>query len=235
MQEYGYIERNLAAVRARIEAARAAANGAPVTLVAVTKSASDAEFLALMRLGVTDFGENRVQCYRARRELLAEAGITAAPHLIGTLQRNKVKYIADSVTLIQSLDSLSLAEEIEKQAAKACRVIPVLIEINSDREENKSGVLPEAAEELARAVASLPHLSLVGLMTMGRDRSDPEEYRPAFRETRALFEKFKAAGLFGTDAPVLSMGMSDSYEVAVSEGATMVRVGRTLFRRENEN
>ncbi len=232
MQDYGYIEKNLADVRARIAAARAAVGGAPVTLVAVTKSASDEEFLALMRLGVTDFGENRVQCYRQRMELLAGAGLSAAPHLIGTLQRNKVKYIADSVSLIQSVDSLSLAEEIEKQAAKAARTIPVLLEINSDREENKSGVLPEGAEELARAVASLPHLSLVGLMTMGSDHADPEEYRPAFRRTRALLEQFRAAGLFATDSPVLSMGMSDSYEVAISEGATLVRVGRTLFRKE---
>ena len=231
MQDFGYIKENLARVKEELLSAARKSGTAPATLVAVTKSATDEEFLALMRLGIADFGENRVQNYRRRMELLAAEGLTPRAHLIGSLQKNKVKYIADSVSLIQSLDSLSLAEEIEKQAAKKDRRIPVLIEINSGREENKGGILPEDALAFARELSRFPHLSPTGLMTMGPDYDEPEQYRGVFRETRGLLLTLQADGLFDTKTPTLSMGMSDSYAVAAAEGATMVRVGRTLFHK----
>ena len=189
--------------------------------------------LALAACGVTAMAENRVQNFSARRALLSSHGFSPALHLIGTLQTNKVKYIAADVSVIQSVDSLHLAAEIEKQAAKAGRTLDVLCEINSGREAQKSGVLPEEALDVCRALTGgdYPHLCLRGLMTMAPAVEEEEAYRPYFRETKALFDRCVAEGLFGTD-PILSMGMSDSYRVATEEGATMVRVGRGLFKKD---
>ena len=203
--------------------------GREITLVAVTKSGSDEELLALAHAGVSDIGENRPGELQRRGELLMKAGYMPRLHEIGNLQRNKVKLIIGEVDLIHSLDSLSLAEEIEKQAKKIGRKVRVLVEINSAREEQKGGIMPEEAEDFTLKLKELPHIEVAGLMTMGPVCADPEDIRPYFRETKEIFDRLNRKRLF-TEG-ILSMGMSDSYKVAIEEGATLVRVGRKLFNR----
>ena len=222
-----YIERNLSDVRAALNAAeRAAGREGKTVMIAAVKYASPAEIVALLDAGVTDVGENRVQQLTANLPLYERAGVRV--HFIGSLQTNKVKYIIDRVDMIHSLDSEHLAQEIEKRAAAKGRVIDVLVEINSGREEAKSGVLPEAAEALAAAVLPLAHLRLRGFMTMGPHCESEDEYRAYFAETVALGRAiWQTLGLAGE--PLFSMGMSESFPAAVREGAAFVRVGRRLF------
>jgi pyridoxal phosphate enzyme (YggS family) len=137
--------------------------------------------------------------------------------------------IIEDVSLIHSLDSLSLAEEIDKQAKRVGRVVDVLVEINSAREEQKGGILPECAEEFILSLGRLKNLRVCGLMTMGPVVDDPEQMRPYFRQTKELYDVLNRKSLF--EGGILSMGMSDSYAVAIEEGATLVRVGRKLFNR----
>lgn len=225
---YAYIGENLASICERC-ASRALALGVPVpTLLAVTKSATAEEVRAL----VTDFGqraiaENRTSLFCERYELFSDEE-RPEMHLIGSLQTNKVKYIAGKVALIHSLDSLRLAAEIEKQSAKRDIVTRVLLEVNSGREEAKGGVLPEEAEAFAHAVReNYPHLSLSGVMTMA---PICEDARPYFRETAKLYHRLLDGGVIDGEG-VLSMGMSNSFEAAIEEGATVVRIGRALFYR----
>lgn len=231
-EEFSYVRRNVEAVLAELEAIAARTGHPAPTLIPVTKSASDGEVLALAACGVTAVAENRVPNYRARRELLAANGIRLDLHLIGSLQTNKVKYIAEDVALIQSLDSLRLAEEIAKRGESVGRRIPVLIEINIGREENKGGILPEELDSFYESLAPLSSLSVVGLMTMAPALPTEEEYRPYFRAVKKMFDAMRDAGKFATDAPILSMGMSDSYRIAAEEGATAVRIGRRLFMKD---
>ena len=203
--------------------------GREITLVAVTKSGSDEELIALMECGVTDIGENRPQELRRRGDLLHSAGHSPKLHEIGNLQRNKVKMIIEDVQLIHSLDSLPLAEEIDKQARKAGRVVDVLVEINSAEEEQKGGIMPSDAEEFITELGRYENIRVRGLMTMGPVVDDPEELRPYFRLTRQLYDRLNRR--FDFNGGILSMGMSDSYAVAIEEGATLVRVGRKLFNR----
>ena len=205
--------------------------GRQVTLVAVTKSGSDDELIALAGAGIGDIGENRPSELKRRGELLAKWGFTPALHEIGNLQRNKVKLIIETVDLIHSLDSIPLAAEIDKQAGRIGRIIPVLIEINSGREEQKGGVLPEDAEEFYKQLCCFSNIKVSGLMTMGPVCEDAELLRPFFRETKALFDKLNSTHGF-PDGGILSMGMSDSYKVAIEEGSTLVRVGRKLFEKK---
>jgi pyridoxal phosphate enzyme (YggS family) len=203
--------------------------GREITLVAVTKSGSDEELIALMECGVTDIGENRPQELRRRGDLLHSAGHSPKLHEIGNLQRNKVKMIIEDVQLIHSLDSLPLAEEIDKQARNAGRVVDVLVEINSAEEEQKGGIMPDLAEEFITELSTYENIRVRGLMTMGPVVDDPEELRPYFRLTRELYDRLNRK--FDFNGGILSMGMSDSYAVAIEEGATLVRVGRKLFNR----
>nr|MBE6544607.1 YggS family pyridoxal phosphate-dependent enzyme [Oscillospiraceae bacterium] len=203
--------------------------GRDITLVAVTKSGSDEELLALAEAGIGDIGENRPGELRRRGDLLSDRGFTPKLHEIGNLQRNKVKLIIESVSLIHSLDSLALAAEIDKQAKKVGRTVPVLIEINSAREEQKGGILPEEAEDFLLELKHFSAIQVAGLMTMGPVCENAEEMRPYFRETKELFDRLNRN--HGFEGGILSMGMSDSYAVAIEEGATLVRVGRKLFNR----
>ncbi len=227
MNEFDYIRRNYEELNEEIERLSSSLGYAPPTLVAVTKSGSDEELLALAAAGARNIGENRPGEVKRRGEILRSAGFSPKMHEIGSLQTNKVKLIIESADLIHSLDSERLAREIDKRAEAAGRKMPVLIEINSAREEQKGGILPEAAEEFAASLKEYGHLSLRGLMTMGPLSDEGEALRPYFRETKKLFDKL--SGYFDTDAPILSMGMSDSYRVAIEEGSTLVRVGRRLF------
>jgi pyridoxal phosphate enzyme (YggS family) len=176
----------------------------------------------LISLGATIIGENKVNELLEKYEQYDKR---ASLHFIGTLQRNKVKYIYDKVDMIHSVDKMSLAEEINKQCAKIGKVMDVLIEVNSGREENKSGAMPEDVATLVRDCSALPYLNVRGLMTMAPRCETKEEYMKYFSLTRALFDE-----IFGNDDnAVLSMGMSQSYEYAIEAGSTLVRLGSTIF------
>jgi len=229
MDNYSYIKRNYEALVAEIKEYEARLSR-KIKLVCVTKSGTDEELLALCRLGVECIGENRPGELARRGALLSEAGLFPELHEIGNLQRNKVKLIIGSTSLIHSLGSLSLAEEINRQAEKLGRVVPVLIEINSGREENKGGIMPECAEEFYHKVKELPNLCVRGLMTMGPVCECAEDSRKYFRQTKEIFDYLSKSESFGEDG-ILSMGMSDSYKVAIEEGSTLVRVGRRLFMK----
>ena len=223
-----YLETNLQAVRREIAAATTAAGrAAEPAMVAAVKYASPEELAGLLVLGVTAVGENRVQQLLEHWEALERENLRV--HFIGTLQKNKVKYIIDKVSMIHSVDSLSLAQEIEKQAAKHGIVMDVLVEINSGMEENKSGVSPDGAAALCKEIAQFSHLNLRGFMTMAPKCEKNEEYRKYFHKTSQLCLDIWQKTLHNIGRPILSMGMSDSFEIAIEEGADIVRVGRALF------
>ena len=231
MTAFSYVDENLAEIRARIDAARERSGGREVTLLAAVKYTDTAHINYLHSLGVCDIGENRVQQLLEHWEELERKNLRV--HFIGTLQKNKVKYIIDKVSMIHSLDSLSLAAEIEKQAAKRGIVMDVLVEINSGMEENKSGIAPAAAAEFCKSLSQFSHLRLCGFMTMAPKCEKNEEYRKYFRKTSQLCLDIWQKTLHNIDRPILSMGMSDSFEVAIEEGADIVRVGRALFAPRN--
>ncbi|MBO7304170.1 MAG: YggS family pyridoxal phosphate-dependent enzyme [Clostridia bacterium] len=228
MDNFDYIKRNYNSLIEEIDALSTGLGVSTPTLVSVTKSGTDEELLALAAAGARDVGENRPGEVKRRGEILRAAGFDVRMHEIGTLQRNKIKLIADSAYMIHSVDSLKLACDVSRHAEMHGRVIPVLIEVNSAKEEQKSGVLPELAEELLCQIKDLPGISCSGLMTMGPAECDAEELRGYFRSTKRLFDELSDKYGFG-DSPVLSMGMSDSYKIAIEEGSTLIRVGRRLF------
>lgn len=228
MNGFDYIKNNYIALCEELKSISASLARPTPTLVCVTKSGTDEELIALAKAGATDIGENRPQELKRRRELLLENGLTPRFHQIGTLQRNKVKTVIDGAALIHSVDSLKLAADIDRLAEARGIVMPILIEINSAREENKSGVFPEEAENILTEIMKLKGVSVVGLMTMGPVCEDAEDIRPYFRLTKKLFDELCEKYGFG-DTPILSMGMSDSYRIAIEEGSTLVRVGRRLF------
>ena len=225
--DFSYVDENLAAIRARIDAARDRSGGREVTLLAAVKYTDTEHINYLHSLGVNDIGENRVQQLLEHWEALDRENLRV--HFIGTLQKNKVKYIIDKVSMIHSLDSLSLAQEIEKQAAKHGIVMDVLVEINSGMEENKSGILPDEAAAFCESLGQFSHLNLRGFMTMAPKCEKNEEYRKYFCKTSQLCLDIWQKTLHNIDRPILSMGMSDSFEIAIEEGADIVRVGRALF------
>ena len=227
MMAFSYVDENLSAIRARIEEAARRSGGREVTLVAAVKYTDTDHINYLHSLGVNDIGENRVQQLLEHWDALNRENLRV--HFIGTLQKNKVKYIIDKVSMVHSLDSLSLAQEIEKQAAKHGLVMDVLVEINSGMEENKSGISPDEAAAFCEAIGQFSHLNLRGFMTMAPKCEKNEEYRKYFRKTSQLCLDIWQKNLHNIGRPILSMGMSDSFEVAIEEGADIVRVGRALF------
>lgn len=229
MENYSYIKDNYSRLVDEI-AAFSKKYSRSITLVCVTKSGSDEELLALAGYGAANIGENRPQELVRRGALLREAGFTPVLHEIGNLQRNKVKSIIADVALIHSLDGYELAVEINKQAERVGRTVPVLIEVNSADEEAKGGISPEECEEFYLKLRELSSIEVVGIMTMGPVCEDPEDIRPYFRSTKRLFDQMNEKYHF-RDGGILSMGMSDSYRVAIEEGSTLVRVGRMLFNK----
>ena len=186
-----------------------------------------------MAAGQRAFGENYVQELTEKTSelgysLTGEDGLPVW-HMIGHLQRNKVKYIIDKAALIHAVDSLHLAEQIEKEAAKHDLRANVLLEVNVAGEDTKWGFSPEGTEEAAREIGSLPHVAVCGLMTSAPYTLDPESNRMHFRNLKALSDRLSQEGIYEGRKPVLSMGMSGDYEVAVEEGATIVRVGTSIF------
>ncbi len=197
-----------------------------VELVAAAKTRTPGEILEAVESGVAIIGENYVQEAQAA---FAVVGHRARWHLIGHLQTNKAKKAVEVFDAVETVDSAELGRELDKRCAAAGRTMEILVEINSGREPQKAGVLPEAAEALVRELAGLPRLRVSGLMTMGPFEGDPEDARPYFRETKRLFDALRAAAIPGAAIARLSMGMSNSWRVAVEEGATMVRLGTALF------
>ncbi len=197
-----------------------------ITVAAAAKSRTPAEVLEAIEAGIRVVGENYVQEAQAA---IAVIGRRVTWHLIGHLQRNKVARAAQLFDLVETIDSFRLAQELDRICQRQEKRLPVLVEVNSAREEGKAGVFPEDAEALVHEIAPLRNLRVVGLMTMGPLTADPEETRPHFRATRQLFERLRASAEAGVEMAVLSMGMSDSYRVAIEEGATMIRVGTRIF------
>jgi pyridoxal phosphate enzyme (YggS family) len=218
----------LAAVRGRIAAAcaRAGRDPAGVTLLPVTKTVPVAALREAVAAGLNCFGESRIQEALPK---MAALGPGIGWHLIGHLQRNKAARAVGAFTLIHSLDSARLAERLEHLAAPRGLVQAVLVEVNVAREAAKTGVVPEDAEDLVRVAATLKHLKVRGLMGMAPYAEDPEAARPYFRALKALADGIAQKGIGGVTMEVLSMGMSGDFEVAVEEGATLVRVGTALF------
>lgn len=214
-------------VRERIErsCARAGRDPSGVTLVAVSKLQPAGAVSAMYACGQRLFGENYVQEALAKMEALAEPDIRW--HFIGRLQKNKAKFVVGRFALVHTVDSLDLAQTLQKRALAAGVVQPVLIQVNLDDEPQKAGVASADAPALAEAVAGMDHLALEGLMVLPRALDDPEASRPAFAGLRALRDSL--AIRLGRPLPVLSMGMSGDLEAAVEEGATHVRVGTDLF------
>jgi pyridoxal phosphate enzyme (YggS family) len=222
------IATNLQDIQGRISSAARAAGREPasVRLVAVSKTRPAGDVLEACRAGQVVFGENYVQ------ELVAKAAdVTEALewHFIGHLQSNKVRLLAGMVTMIHSVDRYSLAEEVSRQWGRLGRCCDILVQVNLSGEATKSGTTEAEALQLVRAVSSLPHVRIRGLMTMPPFFDDPEAARPFFAELLRLSQRIQAEGIPGVEMRELSMGMSGDFEAAIQEGATLVRVGTSIF------
>lgn len=197
-----------------------------VTLVAAAKGRTLTEVEAVIQAGITHIGHNYVQ--EAQMMVPALTG-KATWHMIGHLQRNKAKKAVELFDVLETVDSLRLAQAIVRRCAAIGKVISILVEINSGEESNKTGVLPKDIDELVAGLVPLEHISIQGLMTMGPRFGDPESARPYFRATRQAFERLSKWNIPNIEMRYLSMGMSNSYLVAIEEGANMVRIGTKIF------
>ena len=212
--------------RMRIAAERASRDPSSVRLVAVSKTQPAEAVAAAVAAGQGLFGENYVQEFLDKSRQLPDS---IEWHFIGSLQSNKVKYLAGLTSLIHSVDRISLAREIDRQWEKSGKPCDILLQVNISGEETKSGTTTAGVIELAREAAALPHLRIRGLMTMPPFYDEPERARPYFRELRCLAERIEAEKIPGVVMEELSMGMSGDFEVAIEEGATLVRVGSAIF------
>lgn len=197
-----------------------------VELVAAAKTRTPEDVLEAIQSGVTIIGENYVQEAERAHEII---GQKAKWHFLGHLQKNKVKKAADIFDMIETVDSVELAREIDNRCNQIDKVMLVLVEVNSGREKQKSGVLPEDIEQVIKDISNLQHIKIMGLMTMGPRFGDPEDSRPYFIETRKLFENIKKLNLPNVEMRYLSMGMTNSYKIALEEGANIVRIGTRIF------
>ena len=212
--------------------ARSGRNFDDVTIIAVSKTKPLSDVEELLAHGVTEIGENKVQ------EMVDKYEHVSKPvhwHLIGHLQTNKVKYIVDKACMIHSVDSVHLAKEIEKEAAKKNLVVKVLLEVNIAHEESKFGINETEVYDLIDAIKDMPHIHVMGLMTIAPFVENPEDNRIYFRKMYQLSLDIKSKCIDNIDMNVLSMGMTNDYEIAVEEGATMIRVGTAIFGARNYN
>ena len=201
-----------------------------VELVAATKTRSIEEINQAIKAGVKIIGENYVQ---EAEEKFRVIGKKVKWHMIGHLQRNKVKKALEIFDMIETVDTVKLAREIDKISKKEGIIFPVLIEINSGREEQKSGVLPEDIESFVEEISKFENIKVEGLMTMGPFVKNPEEIKPYFELTRELFEKLKSKSYPNVGMKYLSMGMTDTWKIAIEEGANLVRIGTGIFGPRN--
>ena len=197
-----------------------------VMLVAAAKTRSIMEVEAVIEAGVTHIGYNYLQ---EGLPIVKEIGDRVTWHMIGHLQTNKAKYVAEFFDMCQTVDSWRLAKYLDKRCRMVDRVLPVLVEINSGKESNKTGVLPGEVDALIEKMSSLKNLQVQGLMTMGPRFGDPENSRSYFQLTREIFERIAAKDIPNVEMKYLSMGMSNSYQIAIEEGANIVRIGTKLF------
>ena len=221
------VKDNIEDIKRRIASAceRAGRSTDEITVIGVTKTFEADKILEAVDCGIKDVAENRVQ--ELVRKYDDVTGVSW--HLIGHLQTNKVKYIADKVSLIHSVDSLKLASEIDRQAEKNNRVIDVLIEVNVSGEESKFGVAPDELDELLSKIGEFSHIKVQGLMTMAPLLAEKDEIRQIFKKMYKIFIDNRAKKYNNINMGILSMGMSNDFEIAIEEGATMVRIGRAMF------
>jgi pyridoxal phosphate enzyme (YggS family) len=223
------ISENLKAVTQRISRS-CEKSGRPtdaVRLVCVTKEADIAQIEEVLALGVMDIGENRVQDALVKYKAIGNRTIW---HLIGHLQTNKAKDAVRIFSLIHSVDSVRLAKEIDAQAKRIGKIQNILIQVNTSGEESKFGVAPDEALKLFEEIVLYPNISMLGLMTIAPEVDDPEEARPCFRKLREIMDEINDLKLTAYSLKLLSMGMTNDFEVAIEEGSTMVRVGRAIFK-----
>ena len=215
----GLIKQNIAKLLAEIP------DGADV--VAAAKTRTPEEVLEVIQSGIKIIGENYV---KEAKEAYKLVGKRAKWHFIGTLRKHNVRRkVLEIFDMIETIDSLEIAREIDRRCAQIGKIMPVLIEVNSGREPQKSGVLPEDTEMLIREISGLRNVKVMGLMTMGPHFGNPEDSRPYFVETRRIFERIKALKLPNVEMIYLSMGMTNSYKVALEEGANIIRIGTKIF------
>ncbi len=225
------IEQNLAQVKERIENSAKRANRKPedITLVCVTKTVGLSEIRQLASLGVTDIGENRVKDAISKHKSLNSLSAGLKWHMVGHIQTNKAAKCVKIFDIIHSLDSLRLANELERQAKAHSKRLNCFIEINAAAEAAKYGISPEDAPVFAKEVSSLQHIRIIGLMTMAPLADNREESRPYFKRLRVLRDELLKQEIPNTDIRQLSMGMTQDFETAIEEGATFVRIGTALF------
>lgn len=227
-QDLNWINLNLEEVENRIQkaCAKVGRNRDEVTLIAVSKTKPIEMIQQVYQSGILEFGENWVQELKEKTELVKEP---VHWHLIGHLQRNKVKYIVDKVTLIHSVDSYRLAEQINDEAKKKGICVNILLEVNVAEEESKFGLKINEVEPLVQKIAGLDHINVKGLMTIAPFVGNPEENRMIFRKLKQLLVDINSKNIDNVDMDELSMGMTNDFEVAIEEGATLVRVGTAIF------
>jgi pyridoxal phosphate enzyme (YggS family) len=199
---------------------------AGVILVAAAKTRSSEEVQAAIDAGIKILGYNYLQEAERINQII---GNTVKWHMIGHLQRNKVKIAVNLFDMIETIDTIKLAEEVNKRCSEINKIMPVLIEINSGKELNKTGVLPEDVDELIKQISSFPNIHVQGLMTMGPRFGSPEDARPFFKATKIAFDRLSNTKMPNVEMRYLSMGMSNSYKIAIEEGANIVRIGTKLF------
>lgn len=228
------IRENVETIRGRIEVACRKANRDPagVTLLAVGKTFNAEAVKEVVEAGVLDVGENYVQELLDKKEKIGSNNIRW--HFIGHLQSNKVKYIVPWIYLVHSVDNIGLASELNKRAGSAKRTLDVLIEVNTTAEDSKFGVRPDATMEFVKSLAGLNNICIAGLMTIGPFLPDPEGSRPMFRTLRELKDQIGRIGQPNVRMEHLSMGMTGDFEVAIDEGATIVRIGTAIFGRRTK-
>ena len=197
-----------------------------VQVVAAAKAMQVSEVMEAIEAGITMVGENYLQ---ESREVIGAIGARVQWHFIGHVQKNKVKHVVPLFDMIETVDSYELAALVDEHARRLGKTMPVLIEVNSGREQQKAGVFPEHVPELIERLTALANIRVQGLMTMGPFLDDPAGLRPYFRLTKELFDQVAALGLGQVQMRYLSMGMSDSYHVAIEEGATLIRIGTQIF------
>lgn len=222
------IKQNLEAIQEKINTAceKSGRNPDEVTILAVTKTRSAEEINEVINAGIVNVGENRVQELTAKYDLVSK---DARWHLIGHLQKNKVKYIADKVCMIHSVDTIALAEEIDRRCKKINKIMDILIEVNISGEESKSGISPDSVYDFAEKAKELENIKIRGLMTMAPKFAPENELHDIFSSLAKLSESIKQKNYEHLNMDFLSMGMSGDYEIAVCEGSNIVRIGTALF------
>lgn len=229
------LEDNVSEIRQRIDEAKARGMGQEVTLLCATKTVpADVINYVTSNFGITDIGENRVQELLEKYDELDKENVNL--HFIGSLQTNKVKYIIDKVCMIHSLDSVRLAKEIDRQAKRIGKVMDVLIEVNIGEEENKGGISPDELESFIDEISVFDNIRVRGLMTIAPNCEGNAEYSKYFEKTYAFFIDILPKKIHNIYSPILSMGMSDSFETAIECGSNLIRLGTVIFgRREYKN